>query len=105
MPMMKFRVWCLSWEDDEETGMDLVGYDPMKEERPSATRTAINVPFYSLSDAEDAAETYADYCIDNRDGWDSSWPLTFRVRLPDGSTEDYEVELDTVPEFTARKVR
>lgn len=36
-------------------------------------------------------------------GYESNWPLEFRVRLPDGTTEDYEVEREVVPQFKARK--
>ena len=58
-----------------------------------------------LHDAGDAAKAYADYAHGNRDGWESSWPLTFRVRCPDGSIQDFEVAREYVPEFSASPVK
>lgn len=102
--MRCFRVWCLSWEDDEEQGCDVVTYDILGE-YPSGQRGVVHVPDTVLHDASDAAEAYADYAHGNRDGWESSWPLTFRVLCPDGSTADFEVDREYVPEFSASPVK
>jgi hypothetical protein len=93
-------VWCLSWDEEEEHGCDVVTYDILGE-YPKGQRGVVHVPDTSLHDAADAAEAYADYVHDNRDGYESSWPLTFRVRSADGSTADFEVHRDYVTEFSA----
>lgn len=100
----RFRVWCLSWEDDEAHGCDVVTYDILGE-YPRGQRDVVYVPDTILHDASDAAEAYADYAHRNRDGWESSWPLTFRVLCPDGSTADFEVDRECVPKFKALPVR
>jgi hypothetical protein len=100
---MKYRVWCLSWEDDEEYGHDVIPYDSAAE--GIRERKGVLSVSRFLCDAADAAEAYADYCHGNRDGWEATWPLVFRVRLPDGTTEDYEVEREAVPQFTASRKR
>ena len=102
--MSRYHVWCLSWDDEEDYGSDIVSYDPIVSGWKSDTRSTIWVAFDAL-DAKKAAEHYAGFCHSQRDGWEASWPLTFRVRLPDGTTEDYEVDRETVPEFTATKVK
>jgi len=95
----RYRVWCLSWEDTEEDGCDVVERwidgAPLPRDTIAAT--------YSI-DAEDAAELYAEYAHNNRDGWECTWPLRFRVRKPDGTTEDFRVERDYDPTFAARAV-
>jgi hypothetical protein len=100
----KYRVWCLDWDDTEEDGSDVVGYNPISTE-PTGAKGVIPVPFYNLENGREAAEAYASYAHSHRDGWESSWPLRFRVRLEDGSTQDFEVEREMVPEFIAREVR
>ena len=100
----RFRVWCLSWDEDEEHGCDVVGYDILGK-YPCDQRGVVHVPCTILYDASDAAEAYADYVHDNRDGYESSWPLTFRVRDADGEIADFEVERDYVTEFSAVPVK
>lgn len=59
-------------------------------------------PSYPCTDAEQAAERFAEHFHDQRDGWESSWPLEFVVF--DGSSYFVvEVERETVPEFRASK--
>ena len=96
----RFRVWCLSWEEDEEHGHDVVAYDILGE-FPKEQRGVVHVPNSVLYDDSDAAEAYADYVHDNRDGYEDTWPLTFRVRSAAGSTADFEVHRDFVTEFSA----
>ncbi len=100
---MRFRVWCLSWDDTEENGMDVVGYDPVTESAPR--KGEIQVAFYNLASPDEAAEIYADYCHDDRDGHEDKWPLKFRVKSEDGSVHDFEVERDFVTEFEAHPVK
>lgn len=98
---MKFRVWCLSWEETELDAADV-------EVGPHETSGHfIQLPTIHLDrgGASDAAEAYADYCHDNRDGYECTWPLKFRVRSEDGSVQDFEVERDFVTEFSARPVK
>jgi len=102
---LRYRVWCLSWEDDEERGSDVVSYDFMTHDHSKQARGVIYAPSFSLGSASDAAEAYADYAHDNRDGWESSWPLVFRVRCPDGTTCDFEVDREYAPEFSATAVK
>jgi hypothetical protein len=87
-----YRVWCLSWDDEEDSGKDYL-------DKPDGKGRE-----WAL-DSADAARLYADYCHSNRDGWESTWPLNFRVRLPDNTTKDFEVEREMVPEFVARTVK
>lgn len=100
---VRYRVWCLSWDDDEEYGSDVVGYDILHDHPQD--RGVVYIPDIHFHDAGDAAEAYADYAHGNRDGWESSWPLTFRVRCPDGSIQDFEVNREFVPEFSASPVK
>lgn len=105
-PGERYRAWCLSWEDTEDDGTDLVIYDVYQHhEYIDATRTIIHVSNVRCSDASDIAEVYADFIHARRDGWESSWPLTIRVRCPTGPVIDFEVERETVPEFTANEVK
>lgn len=99
---LRYRVWCVSWEDEEEYGADVVGYDILNHDYAAQKRGVLYVPF-PLSSAA-AAEAYADFAHDERDGHDASWPLVFRVRSPDGSVQDFEVHRDFVTEFTASPV-
>ena len=97
----RYRVWCLTWEDDEEYGSDVVGYDVVNHDYEKQDRRVVYVPRELLGGAGDAAEAYADYAHDNRDGYECTWPLMFRVRCPDGTTCDFEVTRDFVTEFRA----
>lgn len=102
--LRRFRVWCLSWEEEEEHGCDVVSYDILGD-YPKSQRGVVHVPDSILYDDGDAAEAYADYVHDQRDGYESSWPLTFRVRSADGSTADFEVDREHVVEFHASPVK
>ena len=102
---LHYRVWCLSWEEDEDHGADVVGYDILSHDYNTRERRVVYVPNSILFDAGNAAEAYADYVHSHRDGWESSWPLTFRVLCPDGSTADFEVDREYVPEFSASPVK
>ncbi|HSX22897.1 MAG TPA: hypothetical protein VLE97_09010 [Gaiellaceae bacterium] len=100
----RYRVWCLSWEEDEEHGADVVPYDILKHDYQAQDRGVVYVPSTLFGGASDAAEAYADEVHDNRDGYECTWPLVFRVRSPDGSTADFEVDRDYVTQFTARRL-
>lgn len=101
-----FRAWCLSWDQDEDDGYDVVGYDIFTHDYNKRTpRGVVQVASVNLADAGDAAEAYADYVHGNCDGSESSWPLLFRVRSPDGTIEDFSVDRDFEPVFTARVVK
>lgn len=96
----KYRVWCLSWEDDESHGKEYADrpsgwFDPDPD--PNCERWALN--------ARDAVRRYAEHCHNNRDGWEETWPLMFRVRMLDGTTCDYEVEREMVPNFVVESDR
>jgi hypothetical protein len=95
-------VWCVSWDDEEEYGSDVVAFSGPY---PKPERGVVFLPAGLLQDASDAAEAYADYAHDNRDGYESTWPLTFRVRCPDGTTCDFEVTRDFVAEFSAAAIK
>lgn len=96
---MKFRVWCLSWEDDEEDGCDVE-----RGKIGEGIETRRTIVSWLVDDAASAAEVYADYCHDNRDGYECTWPLKFRVRNEDGTVQDFDVERDFVTEFSACEV-
>lgn len=95
----RYRVWCLTWEDDEAHGLDIAWYRFSEGEPPPTKGTLYS---WEVVDPESAAEVYAAYAHDNRDGYEDTWPLAFRVRCPDGSTVDIEVEREYEPRFTAR---
>jgi hypothetical protein len=97
-------VWCLSWDDTEEDGCDVVTYNVLGA-YPRAQRGVVHVEHTMLHDASDAAEAYADYAHNNRDGYESSWPLTFRVRDASGAIADFEVRREYLPEFSAAPVK
>lgn len=101
----RFRVWCLSWEEEEEHGADVVAYDILSHDYNKRERGVVYAPDRVLYDAAGAAEAYADYVHSARDGYESSWPLVFRVRSSDGSTADFEVDREIVPEFRASPVK
>jgi len=98
----RYRVWCLSWEDSEEDGTDVIAYDFLNHDPSKEDRRAI---YMSYVRPLDAAEAYADHAHSNRDGCECTWPLTFRVKCPDGSLVDFEVDREIVPEFTAREIK
>lgn len=98
---MKFRVWCLSWDDTEDNGNDVISYDPVDPELPQHDVGDILVPFYNLASAAEAVEPYAEWCYYNRDGHEDDWPLKFRVRSEDGTVQDFEVDREMVAEFSA----
>lgn len=100
---VRFHVWCLSWEEDEEHGCDVVAYD-IYAEYPKAQRGVIYTPNTAL-DAADAAEAYAGFVHDARDGNECTWPLVFRVRSADGQVDDFEVDREHVVEFHASPVK
>ena len=103
---LRYRVWSLSWDEDEEDGADVVGYDIISHDYGKRVpRGIVYVPDTVLFDAGDAAEAYADYVHSQRDGYECTWPLVFRVRCPDGSTADFEVDREYVPEFSATPVK
>jgi hypothetical protein len=101
---VRYRAWCVSWDDEEEDGADVVGRDVLDHDHAARERGVVYVPIYSLDTAADAAEAYADHVHDHRDGRESTWPLVFRVRCPDGTTRDFEVYRDFVPEFSVHEV-
>lgn len=98
-----YRVWCLSWEDTEADGCDVVAVDLSREFRNSPPRGV--VWSFGTLDAETAAEMYADYAHDNRGGNECTWPLVFRVRCPDGALQDFSVDRDFDPTFRAAPLR
>lgn len=100
-----YRVWCLSWDQDEDDGKDIVGYDILTHDYSKKTRGVVYVADMNLCDAGDAAEAYADYVHSDCDGNESSWPLKFRVRSPDGTLADFLVYRDFEPVFTARTIK
>lgn len=61
--------------------------------------------FETSDDLEWAAEQYAEYYHDNRDGWESTWPLTFHVAKVDGTLlGSVEVEREIRAHFVSSKV-
>lgn len=75
---MKFRVWVPLWDSSEERGRDV-----------------------EADDADEAAEEHAQYCWDNRGGWDSYRRITIRMKGEDGVVLDFEVDVEFDPVFTA----
>jgi hypothetical protein len=103
---LRYRVWCLSWEEEEEHGADVIGYDILSHDyNKRVPRGEVHVPDTVLYSAAKAAEAYADYVHSQRDGYECSWPLQFRVRNADGSTEDFEVDREIVPKFSAAPIK
>lgn len=100
-----YHVWCLSWDDEASYGADVIGYDDILQHN-SATkeRGVVYAPSFLLGSAKGAAEAYADYAHDRREGYESNWPLVFRVRCPDGAVQDFEVARDVVATFRASPV-
>lgn len=100
----RFRVWCLSWDETEDEGCDVEAYDILGE-YPRGRRNLIQAPDTVLHDASDAAEVYADFVHDQRDGYECTWPLVFRVCSADGTIADFEVDRDYVTTFKASLVK
>lgn len=74
-------MWVPAWDSSEERGRDV-----------------------EADDADEAAEEHAQYCWDNRGGWDSPWPslpITIRVKAEDGVVLDFDVDVEFDPVFTA----
>jgi hypothetical protein len=97
----RYRVWCLSWEDAEERGSDIVPYNLLTHDYRQ-DRGIVYVLNVLLHDAAAAAEAYASYVHDN---YEASWPLKFRVRCPNGSIQDFEIEREIIPAFKAALVK
>lgn len=106
MSEARWRVWCLSWDEEEEhDGADVIAYDILQHDyNKRVPRGIVYAPSTTLYDARGAAEAYADYVHSQREGYECTWPLKFRVRDQGGTTTDFEVDREFVPEFTAREV-
>lgn len=100
-----YRVWCLSWDEGDEQGADVVVYDITSHDYTTEARGVVYAPNISVNSPADAARAYAEYVYRQRDGWDATWPLAFRVRSPDGSETDFEVTCEHVPEFSAAPLK
>lgn len=51
-------------------------------------------------DADGAAESAAEWFYDNCDGWENTWPVTFRVRhVKTGKVWDVSVGMEHQPSF------
>lgn len=81
--------------------MDIVSYDPAAEDVNVLRKGEVRVAFWNLADASEAAEIYADWAHDSRDGYEDVWPLSFRVRSEDGTVQDFEVQREYMAEFSA----
>lgn len=71
--------------------------------------TSPNLGEYSSStklwDLETFSEELARHVFNNRDGWDETWPLTFRLWTEDATCiGDFVVEMERVPSFYSVKV-
>ena len=61
--------------------------------------------YWDEEDAEFAAQACAEDYHSNHDGWESNWPLTFRLWDKTGKhLGDFGVDRDVEPVFFARKV-
>lgn len=101
----RYRAWCLSWDEEEAHGANVVAYDIASHDYATEKRGVVYAPHISISTAADAARAYAEHVYRQRDGWEATWPLVFRVRSPDGSTADFEVHCEQVPEFSASPLK
>lgn len=80
-----YRVWRPLHDETEETGG--------QRGKPAE---------YGAIDERSAALYHANVCHAHRDGWEWSWPVTFRVKnMATGKVWDIEVERHSVPEFVA----
>jgi hypothetical protein len=81
-PVVLYRVWRPDYGETEQTAAN-----------------------FGCLDERAAATYFAGVCHRHRDGWEWTWPQTFRVKnLATGKTFDIEVERHLVPEFEACKV-
>lgn len=62
-----------------------------------------NSKYISFYDIKFLAEEMAEDYFNNSDGWERSWPLTFRIHDGIGLFNDVEVEMEAVPTFYARE--
>lgn len=97
---MKYRVW---WKEE---------FDQRNaEERETSAwivpvRRGVLYPemISECDDVDEAAEEYAEYFHNNRDGWENTWPLEFVVH--DGTNYFVvEVEREYDPTFSAYKAK
>ena len=61
----------------------------------------VNFDYSDATDAKWIAEECAQDYHDNRDGWESKWPIKLSLILSDG-IHDFEIERESVPQFHAR---
>jgi hypothetical protein len=113
----RYRVWCLSWDESDDEGADVVAYEIATHDYATEARGVIYVgavfglhlysggAIIAPNSAADAALAYAEHVYRQRDGYESTWPLAFRVRSPDGSTTDFEVACEHVPQFSALAIK
>lgn len=94
---MTYRVWWKPEFDDCKTDEDR---DEIAWHVPDEVGILDPSVRYPCNSAEDAAEKYADYFHNERDGYENTWPIEFVVN--DG-TRFFVVEVDRemVPEFRA----
>lgn len=92
-----YRVWCIAhnMEEPEEHGKSYF-------DKPYAK--SLGWPGEWTCDADDAARRYAEYFYNECDGHRDRWPIRFRVRSPDGTTTDFDVECEYEPSFSATAV-
>ena len=85
---MKLKFWRPDWS---ETVDDAHLFE---------IRYVYNLP----EELEGAAEEYAEYYHDNRDGWESSWPIIFNIADEDGKyLGSVEVDRETRPHFVGKQ--
>lgn len=91
-----YRVWVEGEADD--------GHDVTCGVPGPLPRDTMASPYGEAMSASDAAEVYADHIHSHHEGYEFTWPITFRLRSPDGTEEDFEVSRDFDPVFRASKV-
>lgn len=79
---MKFLVWCTSYADTED---DACSVECIPISISDAEYSSRRIVEYTLRGAADAAERYARFVHNQRDGWELTWPLQFRVKHADAS--------------------
>ena len=91
-----YKVWAVQYNEEDAGSVTYL-------DRPASDDVIDRFNLGSVKkwaqDARDAVKLYADYFHSQCDGWECTWPITFRVRCPDGQVLDYEVEREMVPEF------
>jgi hypothetical protein len=101
------KTWRVWMKDEFDENPDSRDEDAMELRRDrsawSITRIGrvLHCP-YSIDDAEEAAEFYADYFHSERDGWECSWPVEFVVCDGDAYFV-VSVDRDYNPTFSAAK--